>query len=56
VNRTFLALAMKSGLNSAIVDPTDKKLMGTLLATSVLLGQDPWCQEYTRAFREGKLE
>jgi 5-methyltetrahydrofolate--homocysteine methyltransferase len=56
VNRTFLALAMKSGLNSAIVDPTDRKLMGTLMATAVLLGQDPWCQDYTRAFREGKLE
>ena len=56
VNRTFLTLAMKSGLNSAIVDPTDRKLMGTLMATSVLLGQDPWCQNYTRAFREGKLE
>jgi cobalamin-dependent methionine synthase I len=56
INRTFLSLAMESGLNSAIVDPTDRKLMGTLMATAVLLGQDPWCQEYTRAFREGKLE
>jgi 5-methyltetrahydrofolate--homocysteine methyltransferase len=56
VNRTFLALAMNSGLNAAIVDPTDKKLTGTILATEILLGQDQWCQEYTRAFREGKLE
>jgi hypothetical protein len=28
----------------------------TLRATAVLLGQDPWCQAYTGAFREGKLE
>ena len=56
VNRTFLALAMNSGLNAAIVDPTDKKLTGTIFASAVLLGQDQWCQEYTRAFREGKLE
>ncbi|MFC1883261.1 dihydropteroate synthase [Thermodesulfobacteriota bacterium] len=56
VNRTFLALAMKSGLNAAIVDPADRKLMGTIFATAVLLGQDQWCQEYTRAFREGTLE
>lgn len=56
MNRTFLVLAMKSGLNAAIVDPLDKKLMGTLMATTVLLGQDPWCQAYTKAFREGKLE
>jgi cobalamin-dependent methionine synthase I len=56
VNRVFLTLAMKAGLNAAIVDPLDNKLMGTLRATAVLLGQDPWCQAYTSAFREGKLE
>jgi cobalamin-dependent methionine synthase I len=56
VNRVFLTLAMRAGLNAAIVDPLDNKLMGTLRATAVLLGQDPWCQAYTSAFREGKLE
>jgi 5-methyltetrahydrofolate--homocysteine methyltransferase len=55
LNRTFLALAMKAGLDSAIIDPLDKDLLGTLRATAVLTGQDPWCQAYTRAFREGKL-
>lgn len=55
VNRAFLTLAMQAGLNAAIVDPLDKTLMSTLRATAVLLGQDPWCQAYTGAFREGKL-
>ena len=55
LNRTFLALAMKAGLDSAIIDPLDKDLLGVLRATAVLTGQDPWCQAYTRAFREGKL-
>lgn len=56
VNRAFLTLAMKAGLHAAILDPLDKKLMGALRATAVLLDQDPWCQDFTRAFREGKLE
>ena len=56
VNRTFLPLAMKAGLNAVIVDPLDKNLMGTLMATAVLLDQDPWCQAYTAAFRGGKLD
>jgi 5-methyltetrahydrofolate--homocysteine methyltransferase len=56
VNRAFLTLAMQAGLNAAIVDPLDKTLTATLRATTVLLGQDPWCQAYTGAFREGKLE
>lgn len=56
VNRTFLALAMRAGLTAAILDPLDGRLMGTLRATEVLLGHDPWCQAYTRAFREGRLQ
>jgi len=56
VNRAFLILAMKAGLTSAILDPSDRGLMSALKAAQVLLDQDPWCQAYTRAFREGRLE
>ncbi len=56
VNRTFLALAMRAGLQGALIDPLDKKLMATLRATMVLLGQDPFCRNYLKAFRAGRLE
>jgi 5-methyltetrahydrofolate--homocysteine methyltransferase len=56
INRTFLSLAMKAGLDAAIIDPLDRALMGALRAAAVLLDQDPWCQDYTRAFREGSLD
>jgi cobalamin-dependent methionine synthase I len=56
INRTFLSLAMKAGLTAALIDPLDKKLIGTLKATTLLFGQDPYCREYLKAFREGKLE
>jgi len=56
VNRTFLPLAMKAGVSAALIDPLDKKLIGTLKATTLLLGQDPYCREYLKAFREGRLE
>jgi 5-methyltetrahydrofolate--homocysteine methyltransferase len=55
LNRTFLPLVMRAGLDAAILDPLDKELMGTLKAAEVLLGRDPWCQAYTRAFRTGRL-
>jgi len=55
LNRTFLSLAMKAGLDAAIVDPLDRKLMSTLRATDVLLNQDPYCQKYTKAHREQQL-
>ena len=56
LNRSFLSLAMKAGLDAALIDPLDRKLMSTLRAAAVLLDQDPWCQGYTRAFREGILD
>jgi cobalamin-dependent methionine synthase I len=56
VNRTFLALAMRAGLQGALIDPLDKKLMATLRATTILLGQDPFCRTYLKAFRAGRLE
>ena len=55
VNRTFLTLAMAAGLNAVILDSSDTKMMSALKATQLLLDQDPWCQSYTRAFREGNL-
>lgn len=56
VNRTFLTLAMRAGLSGAIIDPLDKKIMGALRATNMLLGKDPFCRQYLKSYREGKLE
>lgn len=51
INRTFLALAMEVGLDSAILDPTDQQLRESLLATELLLGRDQFCRKYTQAFK-----
>ncbi len=56
VNRSFLTLSMAAGLNAVILDPSDRGLMSALKATALLLDKDPWCQAYTRAFREGTLD
>ena len=48
-------MAMKAGLDAAIMDPTDKELMATLMGSRVLLAQDDFCLEYISAWREGKL-
>ncbi len=53
LNRGFLALAMEAGLDSAIVDPTDRELMAAIKATEVVLGRDRHCLNYIRAYREG---
>jgi cobalamin-dependent methionine synthase I len=56
VNRTFLVAAIARGLDSAIIDPTDKMLYGALKATLMMVGKDDFCMEYLTAFREGRLE
>jgi 5-methyltetrahydrofolate corrinoid/iron sulfur protein methyltransferase len=56
VNQTFLVAAIGRGLDSAIMDPTDKKLYGSLKAALMVMGKDEFCMEYVTAFREGRLE
>jgi len=55
INRNFLCLAMYEGMDSAILDPTDKDIRGTLLVGDLLTGKDKNCRKYTSAFRKGEL-
>jgi len=55
LNKTFLSLALMSGLDSVIMDPLDHEVMETILATESLLGRDNFCLAYTRAFRQGRI-
>jgi 5-methyltetrahydrofolate corrinoid/iron sulfur protein methyltransferase len=55
INRVFLTLAIEAGMDSAILDPLDKGLNSTILASELALGKDRFCLSYTRAFRAGKL-
>jgi 5-methyltetrahydrofolate--homocysteine methyltransferase len=56
INRAFLAAAITRGLDSAIIDPTDKLLYAMLKAATLVAGKDDYCMGYICAFREGRLE
>lgn len=56
MNQSFLVAAMAAGMDGAIIDPLDKKLMSLMYATEALLGRDEFCMEYLMKFREGLLE
>lgn len=55
INRTFLVFAMDKGLDSAIIDPLDKKIMTNLLTAEMILGRDEYCGNFINAMREGKI-
>lgn len=56
VNQAFLIVAMSAGMDGAIMDPLDRKLMSFIYATEALMGQDDYCMNYLTRFREGLLE
>jgi 5-methyltetrahydrofolate--homocysteine methyltransferase len=53
VNQAFLVLAMGAGIDSAIINPLHKHMMGLIYATEALLGMDDYCMEYISGYREG---
>ena len=56
VNRAFLAAAITLGLDSAIIDSTDKLLYAMLKAVTLVVGKDDFCMGYICAFRAGRIE
>ncbi|MGA2318340.1 MAG: dihydropteroate synthase [Thermodesulfobacteriota bacterium] len=55
INQAFLILSLGAGLEAAILNPLDQRLMALLKATEALLNRDPFCQKYIGAYREGRL-
>jgi 5-methyltetrahydrofolate--homocysteine methyltransferase len=55
INRHFFALAIYAGMDSAIMDPLNRDMMTTLLATEALLGRDRYCRNFSNAYRKGKI-
>jgi 5-methyltetrahydrofolate--homocysteine methyltransferase len=55
LNRTFLPMLLASGMDTAIMDPCDTRMMASLSAAEALLGIDEYCMTYLEAHRGGKL-
>ncbi len=53
VNRAMMAMAVAAGLDAAIMDPTDRDLVGAAFAAEAVAGTDRYCRRYMRAFRSG---
>jgi cobalamin-dependent methionine synthase I len=55
LNQTFMVMAIARGLDGAIVNPLDGRMMGCIVAAETLLGKDAYCMNYLKAYRAGKL-
>ena len=55
INRTFVTLMMDAGMDSAIIDPLDEKIMATIKTADMLLGNDNFCGNYLKGVRSGAI-
>ena len=53
VNMGCMTMALEAGLDSAIMDPTSRDMMGALHAAAALSVQDKGGRKYNRAYRKG---
>jgi 5-methyltetrahydrofolate--homocysteine methyltransferase len=56
INQAFAVMAIAMGLDSLIVDPLDRRMMTNILTAETLMGVDPYCAGYLKAFRDGRFE
>jgi 5-methyltetrahydrofolate--homocysteine methyltransferase len=51
-----MIMAIAKGLDAAIVNPLDKRMMANIIAAEALVGRDSFCANYLKAFRAKKFE
>ncbi|MBT58734.1 MAG: methyltetrahydrofolate--corrinoid methyltransferase [Acidiferrobacteraceae bacterium] len=56
INQVYMVLAMGHGLDAAIIDPLDRRMMASIITATTLLGQDKVCKNFLKAYRRGDLK
>jgi 5-methyltetrahydrofolate--homocysteine methyltransferase len=56
LNQMFMVMAIAKGLDGAIVNPLDKRMMANIIAAEALAGKDDYCMNYLKAHRAGRFE
>lgn len=56
INRNYIVLLLRSGIDAVRLDPLDKELMANILTAEMLLGKDDFCAKFLEAELEGFFE
>jgi 5-methyltetrahydrofolate corrinoid/iron sulfur protein methyltransferase len=56
LNQTFMTMAIAKGLDGAIVNPLDSRMMASIIAAEVLAGRDNFCMNFLKAYRAGMFQ
>ncbi len=55
LNQAFMVMAICKGLDGAIINPMDRRMMANIHAAETLAGRDEYCSNYLTAYRKGVL-
>jgi len=50
-----MSMAIAKGLDGAIVNPLDEKMMANIITATALAVKDAFCMEYIKAYRSSRL-
>ena len=56
MNQTYMAMAITKGLDGAIINPLDQRMMANIIVAEALMGKDDYCMNYLQAFRAKKFD
>ena len=56
LNQLFVVMAISKGLDGAIVNPLDRRMMANIIAAEALAGKDDYCMNYLKAHRAARFE
>ncbi len=56
LHQTFMIMAIAKGLDDAIVNLLDKKMMANIIAAESMMGRNEFCTNYLKAYRSKQLE
>ena len=51
-----IGMAIAKGLDGAIANPLNEKMMATIVTAETLAGRDEYCMAYLGAYRAGKID
>ena len=55
MNQIFMTMAIAKGLDGAIINPLEQRMMANIITAEALAGRDDYCMKYLTAYREKRL-
>jgi cobalamin-dependent methionine synthase I len=55
LNQLFMVMAIGKGLDGAIINPLDRRMMANIIAAEALGGKDEYCMRYLKGHRDGRF-